>query len=152
MELCSVVIFGWNNNQTVGHTNYDGRPVVLNHLKIQKRSHHAGVDCSLLNITSNASHKCLGGRGAADFALPFGAVKVFKVTRQGLVAVQLGWEIKRGEMGVVLVYFDFLLHGGVSVVEGYGAQLLGGRGGNISIMFSFPSKPSVWLSSPRYSP
>lgn len=59
MELCSVVIFGWNNNQTVGHTNYDGRPVVLNHLKIQKRSHHAGVDCSLLNITSNASHKCI---------------------------------------------------------------------------------------------
>lgn len=50
--------------------------------KLEHRSHHAGVDCSLLYITGDAGHKC---------------IPVFKVG----VKISLQTEGERGERGAL---------------------------------------------------
>lgn len=69
------------------------------HLAPGEVPHVAGVGVShqqhwvLLPYLMNTVYIALGGLGAADLALPVRAVKILKVTGQGLVAVQLCREI-----------------------------------------------------------
>lgn len=102
---------------------------LLQHLSPRQVPHVAGVGMGhqqnwvLLAYLMNTVHIALGGLGAADLALPVRAIKVLKVTGQGLVAVQLCGKIKRGKVGVLFVPFNLLLHGCIRVVECHGATL-----------------------------
>lgn len=75
----------------------------------------------------DAVHVVLGGLRAADLALPIRTVEILQVAGQGFMAVQLCREIQGGELGVVLIPLDLLLHGRVCVVKCNSAKLKGGK-------------------------